>query len=341
MVLGMKDSMNMLFSERFHGHEMPVDPVVWQGIQQQMGHASTAGADGVSKLFKDRFQAHETAVDPAVWQAISAQLGHTVVGTTAGSGFLGWAAAGVVAVTIGTVAYFTMSEPRTTTVATLPGVPAAQVTTTTVPDAPLALVVNTTKEAASTGPTAAFPEGPERKVPDRIEQGAGTADVEIDPVPSTSSNPAEQPPLPTKEGAAVVESIIAGITTEVKQQVLEQQVQGDGTGTATTPPAEDEPEIVADEAPMPKLFVPNTFTPNGDGKNDEYQIGSEGFDQVLIRVYSVKDNRLVFSSTNSQEKWLGTNCEDGMYLVAVEARTPDGRTTTEGKVVWLNRNQMN
>ena len=30
-----------------------------------------------------------------------------------------------------------------------------------------------------------------------------------------------------------------------------------------------------------------------------------------------------------------------MYMVAVEAHTAEGRTATEGKVVWLNRNRIN
>ena len=104
----MRDSLNTLFHDRFQGHELPVDPGVWQGITQQMANATVSTADGLSDLFKDRFQGHETAVDPAVWKGISAQLGHAAVGTTAGSGLLGWAAAGVLAVTVGAVAYFSI-----------------------------------------------------------------------------------------------------------------------------------------------------------------------------------------------------------------------------------------
>jgi hypothetical protein len=61
---------------------------------------------------------------------------------------------------------------------------------------------------------------------------------------------------------------------------------------------------------------------------------------VLVKVFAMKNNQLVFS-THSGEAWTGANCEDGMYLVAVEALTPDGRSVTEGKVVWLNRTPMN
>ncbi len=339
----MKDSLNTLFRDRFQGHELPVGPAVWQGIAQQMANAATvSGTDGMSDLFKERFQGHETAVDPAVWQGISAQLGHTVVGTATGSSFLGWAAAGVVAVTVGTVAYFTLGEPKPTPFSAIPGAPSEQIAPIPMPEAPVAELTSKTTQPVSQEATGSRPATTkDRHAPARIKATSGPVTIEPIPAHGVVPNSAVQPPPPTKEGTAVVESIIAGITTEVKQQVREQQVRTQPTAPG---PASNEPDAAVQEpevAAMPELFVPNTFTPNGDGKNDEYQIGSEGFSEVLIRVYSVKDNRLVFSSTNSQEKWLGTNCEDGMYLVAVEARTPDGRTTTEGKVVWLNRNQMN
>lgn len=333
--------MNLLFSDRFHGHEMPVDPGVWQGIQQQMAHAATAsGADGVSKLFKDRFQGHETAVDPAVWQGISAQLGHTVVGTTVGSGFLGWVASGVLAVTVGTVAYFALGEPKTTTIPVVADTLIEQVTPTITPKAPVAeLAPLNTRSVSQEAPTshpahhATHQHAQVVSEPSRPQEPIGP-----DPVLSSSPDATVQPTLPTKEGAAVVESIIADITTEVKQQVLEQrdgtQMPASGQPTSGQDGADHEAEVAA----MPQLFVPNIFTPNGDGPNDVYEIGSEGFDQVLIRVYSVKDNRLVFSTNSNIDHWTGANCEDGMYLVAVEARTLDGRTATEGKVVWLNRN---
>lgn len=86
--------------------------------------------------------------------------------------------------------------------------------------------------------------------------------------------------------------------------------------------------------------MPNTFTPNGDGVNDTYTVDGDGYASIMLRVYSMKTNSLVFT-TNSGQPWTGEGCEDGMYMVAMEAHTPDGRSTTEGKVVWLTRNRMN
>ncbi|MCB0769174.1 MAG: gliding motility-associated C-terminal domain-containing protein, partial [Flavobacteriales bacterium] len=84
----------------------------------------------------------------------------------------------------------------------------------------------------------------------------------------------------------------------------------------------------------------NTFTPNGDGINDRYEVDMTGFKSLVLRVYSMKNDRLVFS-TNAGAPWTGEGCEDGMYMVAVEAVTKDGKIISQGKVVWLTRNGTN
>ena len=137
-----------------------------------------------------------------------------------------------------------------------------------------------------------------------------------------------------------MDHIIAEITDKVEEEVRTSTPPlGSGSNpqnlTATAPI--EEPVL---SAPIAKPFMPNTFTPNNDGVNDHYVVPMEGFTSMLLRVYSLKNNQLVFS-TNSGEPWTGANCEDGMYLVAVEAMTTDGRVVSEGKVVWLNRTGMN
>ena len=151
-----------------------------------------------------------------------------------------------------------------------------------------------------------------------------------------------------QEGSALVSDIISGLEEQVWHQPVTARPEPGITAAPALEnkaerPASIEPTIdppINAPAPLPKLFMPNTFTPNGDGVNDTYTVDGDGYASIMLRVYSMKTNSLVFT-TNSGQPWTGEGCEDGMYMVAMEAHTPDGRSTTEGKVVWLTRNRMN
>lgn len=128
-----------------------------------------------------------------------------------------------------------------------------------------------------------------------------------------------------------VEAIIQQITERTKTEALANEVK--------------EPETLA-EQPVERaeealeLFMPNTFTPNGDGVNDTYELSMEGYERMSVRVLSLKTDKLVFS-TMTGEPWTGAGCEDGMYVVVVEAVAEDGRSLSKAKVVWLTRERMN
>src|SRR5690606_36287105 len=86
---------------------------------------------------------------------------------------------------------------------------------------------------------------------------------------------------------------------------------------------------VPDAKPLPDIFMPNAFTPNGDGHNDAYTVDLAGFRSMKVRIISLQTNDVVFS-INTEEEWAwdGRNCGPGPYLVAVEAITEDGRLVT-------------
>ncbi len=345
----MKDSVNTLFQQRFQGHEAPVDPGVWQGIQQQLAQAAPAsGEDGVSELFKERFHGHEVAVDPAVWSTISSQLGHTAVaGTAAGSAWLGWAAAGVVSIVVATVALVStekpqnnLSEQRPTTVE---NVQKPQLAAEVIAEKPSEEDTRQ-DEKAEPAPVASNPRE------NTVTARANSVALASDPRPILTEPASTPPAIPetpattvasVRSGEAIVERIIKGLTEETQQEVRTTVPKAKDELTPPLPTEFGDPVMTEEVATLPKLFMPNTFTPNGDGVNDEYEVGGvEAYQHVVIRVSSLKTGQTVFS-TNSNGPWRGEGCEDGMYLVALEARMADGRATTEGKVVWLNRNPMN
>jgi len=347
----MKDNLQHLFRDRFQGHEAPVDPGAWQAIQGQLAAAAPA-ADGLNDLFRERFAEHEMEVDPSVWQGVSTQLGHTAAaGAGASATVWGWVAAATGAVVITAAALlWTNEQPGTETAA----LPQRQVTEAAVPveevrkgdqEVVAGTVASATQASAQRVPAGAV--APTEAIVGRTT-GQGTMPGAV----SAAAHP---------DAAAVVPMTIALVDAEETQSVngpdkVEQIIEALAEQAKVVTPeprsvvvpertAPDPEEGLLEEqeqqrAEQPKLFMPNVFTPNNDGINDTYQVVGDGFAKVLVKVFAMKNNQLVFS-THSGEAWTGANCEDGMYLVAVEALTPDGRSVTEGKVVWLNRTPMN
>lgn len=55
------------------------------------------------------------------------------------------------------------------------------------------------------------------------------------------------------------------------------------------------------------LFIPNAFSPNGDGLNDEFNLGSYGYHKLTVfRIYN-RWGEEVFSTTNPRQGWRGNH----------------------------------
>jgi gliding motility-associated-like protein len=71
----------------------------------------------------------------------------------------------------------------------------------------------------------------------------------------------------------------------------------------------------------PELFVPNVFSPNGDGNNDRFMIdytGSQTFNMRVTDRWGVQ----LYTSTNKNEGWDGMNLSgqaspEGVYFYEV------------------------
>jgi gliding motility-associated-like protein len=78
----------------------------------------------------------------------------------------------------------------------------------------------------------------------------------------------------------------------------------------------------------PYVFVPNLFTPNGDGQNDVLYVRSEILDEFYFAVYSRWGER-VFETTFRDEGWDGTfqgkPCQNGVYDYYLKGKCADGQ----------------
>ena len=81
------------------------------------------------------------------------------------------------------------------------------------------------------------------------------------------------------------------------------------------------------------LFIPNVFTPNGDGKNDQFEIvGIEGYDRVELYVFNRWGNE-VYNSPNYNNNWDGQNLNEGTYYYLIKLIKDNNVETQKGWVL--------
>lgn len=135
------------------------------------------------------------------------------------------------------------------------------------------------------------------------------------------------PPAKTDEQAPVEYKInLQKEEKPLEMKGKEQPVKAD----SKVSPAEADP-IAKSETPLRKvdssvITVPNVFTPDGDGINDDYKILIRGEESVRIIIYDINETN-IFETTN---KYLGWNCTKlngepypaGTYIVKVIYKFP-------------------
>ncbi|NJM93618.1 MAG: gliding motility-associated C-terminal domain-containing protein [Cytophagales bacterium] len=82
--------------------------------------------------------------------------------------------------------------------------------------------------------------------------------------------------------------------------------------------------------PIPsQLFVPNAFSPNGDGLNDRFKIAATSSDKLKVVIVN-RWGAVIYESKNSTVEWDGTingqDAPDGLYAVFVYLQGVDNQT---------------
>jgi len=90
---------------------------------------------------------------------------------------------------------------------------------------------------------------------------------------------------------------------------------------------------------IPLLDVPNAFSPNGDGKNDQVRVRGFGIGKMMFRIYN-RWGQVVFESTDPNQGWdgrfKGTMQPVDVYAYTLDVQFTDGtKKTKQGDITLL------
>ena len=84
--------------------------------------------------------------------------------------------------------------------------------------------------------------------------------------------------------------------------------------------------------PQMSYYIPNTFTPNGDGLNDTFGIAGEAIKEFKLQIFN-RWGQLVFESGNPNDRWDGTyqgdKVSEGVYVYKITAQGTNGKSQSK------------
>ncbi len=88
------------------------------------------------------------------------------------------------------------------------------------------------------------------------------------------------------------------------------------------------------------LYAPNSFTPNGDGKNDEFKIYGSLIDQIELAIFN-QWGELIYKSTDQTKGWTGIYKGErqpaGVYVYTAKLKMIDGKEVVKKGAINLIR----
>jgi len=91
--------------------------------------------------------------------------------------------------------------------------------------------------------------------------------------------------------------------------------------------------LVRIEKCVDDFFIPNVFTPNGDGKNDAFEIvGISAFERISVTIINRWGNE-VYRNENYDNSWTGRGLNDGTYYYVIVTYQNGKANTLKGWVL--------
>jgi gliding motility-associated-like protein len=139
--------------------------------------------------------------------------------------------------------------------------------------------------------------------------------------------------LPPSTGSSGTRHVIGGLPGNTSMTLL---VKATGPNLCQTSAASV--AVSATTLSTREIFVPNVFTPNGDGKNDVLQVFGNYIRSVDFRVFN-QWGQLIFSTTDASIGWDGKHKGQlqpvGVYTYTLKLVRQDGTTVTQKGAVNL------
>ena len=87
---------------------------------------------------------------------------------------------------------------------------------------------------------------------------------------------------------------------------------------------------VMEECPY-SLYIPNAFTPNNDGTNDELVIKGNRIDAFEMMIIN-RWGQIIYETDRMNQYWDGANCETGVYVIYIKYSAINKNYTYKGTV---------
>ena len=90
----------------------------------------------------------------------------------------------------------------------------------------------------------------------------------------------------------------------------------------------------------PYLYIPNVFSPNGDGINDNFDIVSQSLNNFSVLIFD-RWGLNCYESNSTNFKWDGTRngtaCPEGVYVYVIDCKTKEGKRVYRSGSITLVR----